>query len=343
MKKKSGSDWRKEMQQRLAERIIKSLESGIAPWRRPWAVSEGGGLPVNFASGKRYRGINPMLLWFTAEDYGFGSKYWGTIRQWNDIGASVTKGQKSTEVVFYKPIEITEEVNGEKKQKKIFMLRSYRVFNVEQVAAPSKEWLEKSNNASELAKKIAIRNRAKMNKDQLVKAIQEKIESKLNEFKVNKTNTKINQDVVDYAPAEKVIKETKAVIKHSGDKAFYSPTTDNITVPPKEQFEHMGHYYETVFHELSHWSEKRLGFQRSKNEEETYGFYELIAELSACYVCTELNVPFMEEMLPKSTGYLKGWLDQIAKDPTYVFKASTKASRVVDFLLGEIQEMEDAA
>lgn len=42
----------------VTEYIIKQLESGVAPWRKPWRTVT----PANLVSKKEYRGINIFLL-----------------------------------------------------------------------------------------------------------------------------------------------------------------------------------------------------------------------------------------------------------------------------------------
>jgi antirestriction protein ArdC len=77
------------------ERIISLLEQGTVPWRRPWS---GTGLPRNVVSKKSYRGINHFLL--SASKY--VSPLWLTMRQANELGGRVRKGEESTIVVFWK-------------------------------------------------------------------------------------------------------------------------------------------------------------------------------------------------------------------------------------------------
>ena len=43
-------------------------------------------------------------------------------------------------------------------------------------------------------------------------------------------------------------------ITHAGDRAFYSPATDAITLPPRDSFTRAEDYYATAFHELAHWT-----------------------------------------------------------------------------------------
>src|ERR1700729_4556985 len=55
---------RRDHYQELTDKIIAALEAGVAPWCRPWEPNACGGsnMPVNVATGHRYRGVNLFLL-----------------------------------------------------------------------------------------------------------------------------------------------------------------------------------------------------------------------------------------------------------------------------------------
>jgi antirestriction protein ArdC len=110
----------------VTESIIKQLESGVAPWRKPWRTEP----PANFVSKKEYRGINIFLL----ASQGYGSRYWVTYRQAQTLGGSVKKGQHGSKVVFWKINEYGKEnkETGETENRKSILLRYYTVFNLEQ-------------------------------------------------------------------------------------------------------------------------------------------------------------------------------------------------------------------
>ena len=78
----------------ITERIIDKLEAGTIPWHKPWRSI---GAPQNLVSKKSYRGINVWLLTMQ----GYISPYWATLRQINELGGRVRKGEKSTPVVFW--------------------------------------------------------------------------------------------------------------------------------------------------------------------------------------------------------------------------------------------------
>lgn len=110
----------------VTEAIIKQLESGVAPWRKPWRTET----PANLVSKKEYRGINIFLL----AVQGFGSRYWLTYRQAQALGGNVKKGAHGSKVVFWKIDEFQKEnlETGETENHKSILLRYYTIFNLEQ-------------------------------------------------------------------------------------------------------------------------------------------------------------------------------------------------------------------
>jgi antirestriction protein ArdC len=114
----------------VTEQIIKQLESGSAPWRKPWITQE----PCNLVSQKPYRGINTFLL----SASGYPSPHWLTYGQAMKLGGHVKKGEHSHMVVFW---NIGEEKLNPKtgKLSKPFLLRYYRVFNLSQTEGIQRE------------------------------------------------------------------------------------------------------------------------------------------------------------------------------------------------------------
>jgi antirestriction protein ArdC len=110
--------------ERITERIVGLLEQGTVPWHKPWSVTTG--MPRNLITQKPYRGINPFLLLAA----GYESPHWLTFRQAIQLGGTVKQGEKACPVVFWKPMQITDEQSGE--TEKIPLLRLYYVFNVAQ-------------------------------------------------------------------------------------------------------------------------------------------------------------------------------------------------------------------
>lgn len=116
----------------ITARIIQAIESGAATgegYRMPWHSA--GGRPVNVASGRAYRGINTLILWSEAQERGYSSALWGTLKQWNEKGARVRKGEKSSLVVFWK--DLPTKADEEAEDGRRFVLKTSRAFNLAQV------------------------------------------------------------------------------------------------------------------------------------------------------------------------------------------------------------------
>lgn len=115
--------------QDVTNAIIAQLEAGTKPWRMDW---QGGGLTMpRRATGQHYRGINVLLLWASAQQQGLTGERWFTFNQAKALGGKVRKGSKGTRIVFFKPLEVRDAATGE--EKKIPMLRTYVVFNADQI------------------------------------------------------------------------------------------------------------------------------------------------------------------------------------------------------------------
>ena len=54
--------------------------------------------------------------------------------------------------------------------------------------------------------------------------------------------------------ADRVFANTGAVIRHGGDRAFYSPGNDHIQMPPFQTFRDAASYVAVLSHEVTHWT-----------------------------------------------------------------------------------------
>jgi len=112
----------------VTNRIIAQLEKGAIPWIKPWNVDSSA--DKNFISQKPYSGINTLITGMA----GFNSPAWASYKQWQEKGVQVNKGEKSTEIVFFKKVtkESTNATNGENESSTFSVLKTYHVFNAEQ-------------------------------------------------------------------------------------------------------------------------------------------------------------------------------------------------------------------
>ena len=116
--------------QAVTDKIIAELEKGAAPWICPW--NGGGSLkrPVNANTGKKYNGVNVVLLWMAAQEKGYNNPYWLTYKQASQLGGHVRKGETATQICFFKQWDVEDKETGE--EKTIPVLKSFNVFNASQ-------------------------------------------------------------------------------------------------------------------------------------------------------------------------------------------------------------------
>lgn len=293
-----------EIRERITNCILRALTSGILPpWRKPWSDFINTGQPANVISKKSYSGVNPLILELVNLERGYRSRWWGTFRQWQQVGVRIKprpdhikSGHYGTRIVFCKPITKTvARTNGdatEERDARFFMLREFTVFNAEQCEGDCIEkYLAKPRTA---------------------------------------------KDFVDFTPFESVIAATGADIRHAGNRAFYLPDEDFIQMPPKEAFESEVAYYSTLAHEECHWTGNEYRLKRLKKNarfgDAAYAFEELVAEIGGCFLCNEVGVPQSGD-LSNHHAYLGHWLSILKGDPSSIFSAASQASAAVDFIL----------
>lgn len=126
-----------DIYQTITDSVIKALESGTAPWVKPWSATQGSAMPHNGITGRNYNGINVLVLMVAQNAAGYASNGWVTYNQAQAAGGNVRKGEKGTHVVFWNFLE--KEKDG--KLERIPMAKPFTVFNVEQCEnLPAKVW-----------------------------------------------------------------------------------------------------------------------------------------------------------------------------------------------------------
>jgi antirestriction protein ArdC len=277
------------------EKIIKLLEAGVVPWRKPWTTA---GLPRNLVSKKPYRGVNVFLLSVSK----YVSPFWLTLRQANELGGHVRKGEESTIVIYWKADDViqrsedSEVEEPEAQPRRRFLLRFYRVFNLEQCELPPA-----------VTDKLP---RIETHQHDPIEAVEQIIAAMPD-------------------PPE---------IERTGSQAFYSPLTDRITLPPRELFISAEEDACTTLHELVHssGSEKRLAreglCEAAPFGSPVYSKEELTAEFGAAYLCAEAGIS--NAVLSNQAAYIAGWLGRLRGERKLLIHAAAQAQRAADYILG---------
>jgi antirestriction protein ArdC len=134
--------------------------------------------------------------------------------------------------------------------------------------------------------------------------------------------------------AEIILANTGAVIRVGGERAFYSPTTDHIQMPPRSAFATAEGFCGTIIHEAGHWTgaESRLNRDlRNRFGSHDYAREELRAEIGQMMVCAELGIAGCD--FSNNAAYVASWLEKLRSDRKEIFRAAADAQRIADYLL----------
>ena len=128
--------------------------------------------------------------------------------------------------------------------------------------------------------------------------------------------------------------ENSPAIIHEGVQACYNPSTDEVCMPKPQTFPNEEKYYKTLFHELSHSTghKKRLDRElKGKYDKVSYSFEELVAEMGSLFLCAEAGIDMNTK---NSQAYINGWITYLKNNEEAIIKASSKAQKSCDLIVG---------
>lgn len=292
----------KPFHEEFAENIIAKLETGTAPWQKPW--KEGGRyIQHNPASGTVYKGVNRLQLAMSK----FSDPRWMTFNQAADSEYQIKKGSKSTTIVFY---QFHKEIDKLDDNGKI-------VLDDEGKAIKEKVHLERP-----------IMRLSKVFNAEQIEGIPPL------EIKENVQTWEIHQR------AEQILQNSHATIKHDqADRAFYRAGSDEIHLPPKENFPEAGKYYSTALHELGHWTghPSRLDRTFGAKGTPTYAKEELRAEISSWMLGDEIGIGHDPD---QHTAYVASWIQILKDEPLEIMRACKDAEKAKDLVMGFEKEIQ---
>jgi antirestriction protein ArdC len=269
----------------VTNRLIEAMESGRIPWRQPWkSRGEAGGLPYNHHSGKQYRGINIWLLACAP----YSSNAWMTYKQAQDKGAQVRKGEKGFPVVFWKFDD--DEDTG----KKSVLMRSYTVFNVDQIDG--------------LAQPLPF---------------------DLPAFDPIESAQKL-QDAYLHSPGAPVLRNAGAAYYRLCGDEIGMPRPETFF---RAEGYYQTFFHEAA-HSTGHPSrcDRKDGMNNFFGDH-LYSKEELVAEFAAAFLCAECGIS-NEYTEANNAAYLQSWIRVFKNDSKVAISAAQRAQKACDFILG---------
>ncbi|MGL4439011.1 MAG: ArdC family protein [Bosea sp. (in: a-proteobacteria)] len=139
---------------------------------------------------------------------------------------------------------------------------------------------------------------------------------------------------------DKLVADTGAAVHHGGERACYIPSKDEIHLPERARFVGTATstpretYYSTLFHELGHWTghESRLNRTFGRWGEHDYHFEELVAELTAAFLCAETGLT--NDVRADHAQYIQGYVKLLKSSDKAIFAAAAAASKAADLIAG---------
>lgn len=125
----------------MTKRIIAELESGKIPWKKPWAGCEA----MNYFRRIPYRGINRILL--------PGGEYMTEKELKYKKGSKIKEGALPHWVAYYRMYE-RDDPNNPGQKEKVFFLRHYQVYSLEDIEGVPSKIEQKENNPIEAAEEL---------------------------------------------------------------------------------------------------------------------------------------------------------------------------------------------
>ena len=142
------------------------------------------------------------------------------------------------------------------------------------------------------------------------------------------------------AELEQALSEVGAVVNHGGDRAFYRPSTDEITLPPFSSFKSKEAYYAVFAHELMHWTGHKDRLNRDHLGDfgsPEYAQEELVAEIASAFFMTAHGLT--PEPREDHAQYLASWLKKLKSDPDALKNAFEQAQKAHDFAISKSPSM----
>ena len=132
---------------------------------------------------------------------------------------------------------------------------------------------------------------------------------------------------------------------NTGDRAFYRPSDDSVTVPGIAQFPNTAEYYSTIFHELTHSTGHAKRLNRIEKTaffgSEAYSKEELVAEIGAAALVNHAGLETASSFR-NNAAYIQNWLQVLRNDKRFIVSAAGRAEKAVRLILGQADGKQNA-
>ena len=279
---------------RVAQELLERIEAGTTPWQKPWVAGTIPSGPFNPTTGKPYRGFNSLWL----DMRGYGDPRWMTYRQATELDAQVRKGERSTPIEYWQFFERKPMKDGEGNP--VLDGDGHQRYVTFELDRPR------------------VFHASVFNAEQIDGLA----------------------PLVVPAPSFDPIARAEATLHAGGvpishdqaNRAFYSPWSDSIHLPPPGAFKDATGYYATALHELGHATghQSRLDRFFGPQGSEGYAREELRAEIASYMLARDLGISFDPS---DHAAYIENWLKALKDDKNEIFRAARDAEGIKTWVM----------
>lgn len=292
-----------KMREELTNAFIHSLEEEQLPWARGWSVVR----HQNAVNGNVYRGINAFWLAYQAVERCYTDPRWCTYKQAEAKGWHVKKGEKGV------PIEFWSMYDKKEKRK----LTNREVYELREKLSDEdfKERVKPVSNTYTVFNAEQIEGIPKLN------------------IKSQEYDKDMCIEIRD-----DVLKGLGVSLNEGGNRAFYRPGDDSITMPPIDSFWAEYNYLSTFLHEAGHSTGHSSRMNRDMSGifgSEQYAKEELRAEIASAFTTQAIGLEgtMSREHIDNHKAYIQSWIAEVKNDPAELFKAINDANKISDYLI----------
>jgi antirestriction protein ArdC len=339
---------KRDLRQEFTDKLVKSLEEGKIPWRKPWDASKSVavGLPRNALTDKPYRGGNSLMLMMAGMDKGYADNRWLTFNQAKTLGGYILKGEKAMQVEFWekRPFHQRNDVK---------LTANGKTFWVDPKAPETKDTVTSKSGASISKATVLVEHdgkkytwrQAEASLDLLVQRTHYVFNvEQADGLKLPEIDRPAGNEIDQHERAENMVKGMMTdglSVKHGvSDGAFYRPGADAVFMPPRDAFENVQGYYGTLLHELGHSTGHESRLNRSLMNSfgsQDYAKEELVAEITSAFTSMETGIPFDDE---NHKAYIQSWAETLKNDKNAIYVAARDASKAADYIMERGQNVE---
>ena len=290
-----------KLREQMVQRFLDALQQDQLPWKACWQ----NGRPLNAVTGKLYRGVNALWLSYCAEDQGYEDPRWCTYNQAQEKGWQVRQGEHGHRVEFWAYFDL--------KQKKL--LQQDEVRDLLKADPKYEQYLQLRSRVYTVFNAAQIDGIPELQRNH----------TDIGELRQHR-DTLIENLGIGYA--------------ERGSRAFYSPGSDTVILPPEASFDDTYSYMATLLHECGHATGHPSRLNRDLSGgfgSEIYAREELRAEIASAFTAQELGLQLSDSQLAHHlelhTAYIQNWIEVLNKSPEELFRAVKSAGEISDYLI----------